>query len=79
MRLIGSAVKHAGLIILAAAPCTAMAFVWSNPMAHRLHAKGRAPVPPSEQVLDLLDRLPPGPFEKEDGSLLVDADGRRVG
>ena len=34
---------------------------------------------PSETVLDLLDRLPPGPFKKEDGELLIDADGRRVG
>lgn len=33
---------------------------------------------PSELVLDLLDRLPPGPFAKEDGSLLIDAEGRRV-
>lgn len=33
---------------------------------------------PSEAVLDLLDRLPPGPFHKEDGQLLVDAEGRRV-
>ena len=33
---------------------------------------------PSEVVLDLLDRLPPGPLSKEDGSLLIDADGRRV-
>ena len=34
---------------------------------------------PSEKVLDLLDRLPPGPFLKEDGQLLIDAEGRRVG
>jgi arsenate reductase len=34
---------------------------------------------PSESVLDLLDRLPPGPLAKEDGSLLIDAEGRRVG
>ncbi len=34
---------------------------------------------PSETVLDLLDRLPPGPFAKEDGQLLIDAEGRRVG
>ena len=34
---------------------------------------------PSETVLDLLDRLPPGPFAKEDGSLLIDAGGQRVG
>ncbi len=34
---------------------------------------------PSELVLDLLDRWPTGPFAKEDGVLLIDADGRRVG
>lgn len=34
---------------------------------------------PSETVLDLLDRLPPGPFYKEDRELLIDAEGRRVG
>lgn len=41
-------------------------------------AKGVRLCRPSEVVLDLLDALPPGPFAKEDGSLLVDADGRRV-
>jgi arsenate reductase len=30
---------------------------------------------PSETVLDLLDRLPPGPFHKEDGTLLIDENG----
>lgn len=34
---------------------------------------------PSETVLDLLDRLPPGPMLKEDGTLLIDAEGHRVG
>ena len=33
---------------------------------------------PSEAVLDLLDRFPPGPFYKEDGALMIDADGRPV-
>jgi arsenate reductase len=33
---------------------------------------------PSEAVLDLLDRMPPGPLHKEDGALLIDAEGRRV-
>jgi arsenate reductase len=33
---------------------------------------------PSETVLDLLDRLPPGPLYKEDGALVIDAAGRRV-
>lgn len=33
---------------------------------------------PSETVLDLLDRLPPGPFFKEDGGLIIDENGHRV-
>lgn len=33
---------------------------------------------PSEAVLDLLERWPPGPFAKEDGSPLIDAAGNRV-
>jgi arsenate reductase len=33
---------------------------------------------PSETVLDLLDRWPSGPLFKEDGSPLLDAEGRRV-
>lgn len=34
---------------------------------------------PSEAVLDLLETLPPGPFYKEDGALLIDENGQRVG
>lgn len=34
---------------------------------------------PSEAVLDLLDSLPPGPIVKEDGEVIIDADGNRVG
>lgn len=34
---------------------------------------------PSEAVLDVLDRLPPGPMAKDNGSLLIDAEGNRVG
>lgn len=33
---------------------------------------------PSETVLDLLNRLPPRPLAKEDGSPLIDAEGQRV-
>ena len=33
---------------------------------------------PSEAVLDLMEKFPPGPFTKEDGELLIDADGKRV-
>jgi arsenate reductase len=33
---------------------------------------------PSEVVLDLLERMPPGPLMKEDGSLIIDAHGLRV-
>ena len=34
--------------------------------------------PDSATVLDLLDQWPTGPFHKEDGALLIDADGKRV-
>ena len=34
---------------------------------------------PSELVLDLLERWPQGPFLKEDGSMLIDGEGQRVG
>jgi arsenate reductase len=33
---------------------------------------------PSETVLELLDRLPPGPLCKADGELVIDLQGRRV-
>ena len=41
-------------------------------------AKGVRLCRPAEAVLDLLDRLPPGPFAKEDGALMIDAEGNRV-
>ena len=34
--------------------------------------------PDSGMVLDLLERWPNGPFAREDGTLLIDADGKRV-
>lgn len=33
---------------------------------------------PSEAVLDLLDPLPAGPLFKEDGQMIIDAEGQRV-
>jgi arsenate reductase (glutaredoxin) len=33
---------------------------------------------PSEKVLDLIENWPPGPFHKEDGTLMIDANGKRV-
>ena len=33
---------------------------------------------PSEAVLDLIDQWPTGPYHKEDGDMLIDADGNRV-
>ena len=33
---------------------------------------------PSEGVLDLLDQIPPGPLAKEDGQLIIDAEGNRL-
>ena len=41
-------------------------------------AKGVRLCRPSEVVLDLLDRLPPGPFRKANGELLIDNQGHRV-
>ena len=34
---------------------------------------------PSETVLDLLDQWPQGPLYKEDGALMIDEEGNRVG
>lgn len=34
---------------------------------------------PSETVLDLLDRWPPGPLSKENGTLILNEKGARVG
>lgn len=34
---------------------------------------------PSEVVLELLDQWPPGPFSKEDGELIIDSKGQRIG
>ena len=33
---------------------------------------------PSEVVLDLLNRRPPGPLAKEDGQMIIDAEGNRL-
>ena len=33
---------------------------------------------PSEVVLELLEKWPPGPFAKEDGELILDHNGQRV-
>ncbi|MGF1466859.1 MAG: arsenate reductase (glutaredoxin) [Sandaracinaceae bacterium] len=33
---------------------------------------------PSEVVFDLLEELPPGPIAKEDGEVVIDAEGRLV-
>ncbi|MDP4032440.1 MAG: arsenate reductase (glutaredoxin) [Pseudorhodobacter sp.] len=41
-------------------------------------AKGVRLCRPSETVLELIDRLPPGPFAKEDGQLIDDAAGKRT-
>ena len=33
---------------------------------------------PSDQVLDLLEQWPNGPYYKEDGEMILDAEGKRV-
>ena len=42
-------------------------------------AKGVKLCRPSEKVFELLENWPAGPFAKEDGELLLDADGKLVG
>ncbi|MDB5658994.1 MAG: arsenate reductase [Cypionkella sp.] len=41
--------------------------------------KGTRLCRPSELVLDLLERLPPGPLYKEDGEMILNERGERVG
>ena len=41
-------------------------------------SKGVALCRPSDTVLELLDTWPEGPFETEQGVLIIDADGNRV-
>ena len=41
-------------------------------------AKGVRLCRPSDEVLDLLENWPAGPLNKEDGTLLIDANGQRV-
>jgi len=41
-------------------------------------AKGVKLCRPSELVLDLLEQWPPGPYQKEDGELIIDENGDRV-
>lgn len=41
-------------------------------------AKGVRLCRPSEVVLDILENYPPGPFYKEDGTLMIDETGIRV-
>ena len=40
--------------------------------------KGTRLCRPAPRVLDLMDRLPPGPFEMEDGTPLIGEDGARL-
>ena len=42
-------------------------------------SKGTRLCRPSDGVLDLLEQWPAGPFNKEDGALLIDGSGQRVG
>ncbi|MEL6648527.1 MAG: arsenate reductase (glutaredoxin) [Pseudomonadota bacterium] len=42
-------------------------------------AKGVKLCRPSETVLDLLDHWPPGPYAKEDGEMIIDREGNRIG
>jgi arsenate reductase len=75
-------VKELGLLEVGVTHAQIMAEMLKHPvLVNRpivCTSKGVKLCRPSETVLDLLDRLPPGPLNKEDGSALIDANGRRV-
>ncbi len=78
-----SPAKDLGLLEENVSPETILAAMLKHPvLVNRpivCTARGVKLCRPSEAVLDLMDKLPPGPFLKEDGALLIDADGKRVG
>ena len=57
-------------------PDGALGLVVNRPIA--CTPRGMRLCRPSEAVLDLLDRLPEGPFHKDDGEPVIDEEGRRV-
>jgi len=78
-----SPAKDMGLLAEGVSDATLLAAMLEHPvLVNRpivCSAKGVKLCRPSESVLDMLDRLPPGPLHKEDGSLLIDSTGKRVG
>jgi arsenate reductase (glutaredoxin) len=77
-----SPAKDLGLLEPDVLPETIIAAMLSHPiLVNRpivTTPKGTHLCRPSETVLDLLDKLPPGPLFKEDGQLLIDETGHRL-
>lgn len=77
-----SPAKELGLLEIEVSDATILAAMLEHPiLVNRpivATPKGVALCRPSEAVLDLLDRLPKGPFNKEDGQILIDETGVRI-
>ncbi|MFP7572252.1 arsenate reductase (glutaredoxin) [Marivita sp. S2033] len=83
LRTTKSPAKELGLLDPAVSDETLLAAMLDHPiLVNRpivCSPKGVRLCRPSEAVLDLLEKLPPGPLEKEDGKLVIGANGNRVG
>ncbi len=83
LRTTKSPAEELGLLDPAIGEATILAAMLEHPvLVNRpivCSAKGVRLCRPSEAVLDLLDRPPPGPMTKEDGTLVIDPQGNRVG
>lgn len=83
LRTTKSPAEELGLLDPAIDEATILSAMLEHPvLANRpivCSAKGVRLCRPSEAVLGLLDRLPPGPMTKEDGTLFIDPQGNRVG
>ncbi len=83
LRTTKSPAEELGLLDLSVSDETLLAAMLEHPvLVNRpivCSPKGVRLCRPSEAVLDLLDRLPPGPMTKEDGTPLIDAEVSRVG
>lgn len=69
--------------VLVEVPLMLSLVAFANRRKHWFPARASAPrgvrlCRPSEAVLDLLDALPPGPYHKEEGQMIIDENGKRI-
>lgn len=82
LRVVRSPAEEMGLTALGVTDDQLLAAMIANPiLVNRpivCTPRGVRLCRPSEVVLDLMERLPPGPLAKEDGQLIIDAEGNRL-